>query len=177
MHSVFRYVLPVRPVASANVHIGRVGIRIGLVLRGSLEVVGSGGDPGTVRACAMRAVADTASGVMVRGLGTAAPRITSSAGHVFTQLRHGFPATGAVAFAGRCAVDFGRRRGAAAVTVRGSADYALKVTTDGDAARGALASIGVVVLVAVPIAPGRLVAQDLAQDAASTSISSSSPMP
>ncbi len=177
MHSVFRYVLPVRPVASATVHIGRVGIRIGLALRGSLEVVGQvigpGGDAGALRACAMRAVADTASGVMVRGLGTAAPSITSSAGHVFTQLCHGFPAAGAVAFAGRCTVDFGRRRDAAAVTVRGSADYALEVTTDGDAARGALASIGVVVLVAVPIAPGRLVAQD----AASTSISSSSPMP
>jgi hypothetical protein len=96
---------------------------------------------------------------------------------VFTQLRHGFPAAGAVAFAGRCTVDFGRRRDAAAVTVRGSADYALEVTTDGDTARGALAAIGVVVLVAVPIAPARLVAQDVAQDAASTSISSSSLIP
>jgi hypothetical protein len=36
MHRVYRYVLPTSPVASATVHIGRVGIRIGLALRGLL---------------------------------------------------------------------------------------------------------------------------------------------
>jgi hypothetical protein len=158
MDSIFRYVLPAKPVASATVHIGHVGIRIALVLSGSLDVVGHGADEDSLRACAMQAARDLASGVMVRGLGTAAPCITSPARHVFTQLRRDLPAAGPLAFAGRCEIDFGCRRDGAAATMRGTAAYSLEVATTGETARGELASIGMVVLVAVPIAPARLVA-------------------
>lgn len=170
---VFRYALPATPVAGAAVDIGHLGIRIDLVLTGDLEVVGHAlgatADPAaadTVRACALKALRAVASGVMVRGLGSATPALTSSVGHVFTQRRHDFPATGGVAFAGRCEIDFGQRCELAEVSVRGTAGYSLEVTTNGRAGSatgfvqhdGALASIGMVVLVAVPIAPARLVA-------------------
>ena len=94
---------------------------------------------------------------MVRGLGTATPSITSPMGHAFTQLRYEFPAAGTVAYAGRCEIDFARCRDATAVTVRGVAAYSLTVSTTG-VAHGELASIGLVVLVAVPIRRARLVA-------------------
>ena len=169
MDHVFRYRLPETPVAGAAVDIGHLGIRIELLLTGDLDVVGrateSTMDDEAVRACALKALRGMASGVMVRGLGSATPAITSTAGHVFTQLRHEFPDTG-VSFAGRCEIDFGQRCDSAEVTVRGTAGYSLEVATKGRASSapafvqhdGALASIGVVVLVAVPIAPARLVA-------------------
>ncbi|MPZ84777.1 MAG: hypothetical protein GEV28_32100 [Actinophytocola sp.] len=175
MDRMFRYALPDTPVAGAAVDIGHLGIRIDLVLTGDLDVVGrvtgstvdsaaATGD--AVRACALTALRGMASGVMVRGLGSAAPALTSTAGHVFTQQRHDFPATGGVAFAGRCAIDFGEHCDLAEVSVRGTAGYSLEVTTNGRAGSasgfvqhdGELASIGMVVLVAVPIAPARLVA-------------------
>lgn len=181
----FRYALPATPVACAAVDIGHLGIRIDLVLTGDLDVVGSGdnGDDESdesivdeVRACALKAVRGMASGVMVRGLGSPTPAITSTAGHVFTQLRHDFPAATTVAFAGRCEVDFGRRCDRAEVVVRGATDYSLEVTVLASSGKPVfaepngrnwfvrhdreLASIGMVVLVAVPIAPARLVAAE-----------------
>jgi hypothetical protein len=178
----FRYTLPATPVACAAVDIGQLGIRIDLVLTGDLDVTGisSGSNVDSVRACALKAVRGMASGVMVRGLGSASPAVTSTAGHAFTQLRHEFPATTTVAFAGRCEIDFDRGCDRAEVSVRGATDYSLEVTvlsTVGTSAGeqaagqangrnwfvrhdGALASIGMVVLVAVPIAPARLVAAE-----------------
>lgn len=174
----FRYALPVTPVASAAVDIGHLGIRIDLVLSGELDVTGTSAESTAdlVRPCALKAVRGMASGVMVRGLGSASPAISSTAGHVFTQLRHEFPAATTVAFAGRCEIDFGRRCDRAEVSVRGTTGYSLEVTalsTTGEPVAassngrnwfvrhdGELASIGMVVLVAVPIAPARLVAAE-----------------
>ncbi|GAB3459426.1 hypothetical protein [Actinophytocola sediminis] len=174
----FRYALPSMPVARAAVDIGHLGIRIDLVLTGNLDLVGTG-DLSTmdnVRACALKAVRGLASGVMVRGLGSASPAITSTAGHVFTQLRHDFPAATTVAFAGRCEIDFDRRCDLTLVSVRGTTDYSLAVTALATSGRPVaaqangrnwfvrhdreLASIGMVVLVAVPIAPAGLVAAE-----------------
>lgn len=176
----FRYTLPATPVASAAVDIGQLGIRIDLVLTGDLDVTGSAATGEStveaVRACALKAVRGMARGVMVRGLGSPSPAVTSTAGHVFTQLRHDFPAATTVAFAGRCEVEFGRRCERAEVSVRGTTDYSLEVTvlaTSGKPVAAPadgrnwfvrhdreLASIGMVVLVAVPIAPARLVATE-----------------
>jgi hypothetical protein len=175
----FRYSLPVTPVAGAAVDIGRLTVRIDLVLTGELDLVGSAPEASTedsLRACALRTVRDMSSGVMVRGLGSATPSVTASAGHVFTQLRHAFPGPSTMAFAGDCEVDFGRRYDAAEVTVRGTVGYSLEVTALSTAGKPVaasangrnwfvqhdreLASIGMVVLVAVPIAPARLVAAE-----------------
>lgn len=184
----FRYALPGAPVAGAAVDIGQLGIRIDLVLSGDLDVTGidaaedstrdstEDSTEDSLRACALKAVRGMATGVMVRGLGTATPAITSAAGHVFTQLRHEFPAATTVAFTGRCEIDFGRRCESAELTVRGTAAYALEVTALSTAGRpvvaaangrnwfvqhdGELASIGMVVLKAVPIAPARLTAAE-----------------
>ncbi len=180
----FRYALPATPVARAAVDIGQLGIQIDLVLSGDLDVTGTGsGDESAgespvadVRACAVKALRGMASGVMVRGLGSPSPAITSTAGHVFTQLRHDFPAATTVAFAGRCEIDFNRRCECAEVGVRGTTDYSLEVTVLASSGKPVavpengrnwfvrhdreLASIGMVVLVAVPIAPARLVAAE-----------------
>ncbi|OLF16159.1 hypothetical protein BU204_18605 [Actinophytocola xanthii] len=175
----FRYSLPATPVAGAAVDIGHLAVRIDLVLTGELDLVGTAPEASTeesLRACALRTVRDMSSGVMVRGLGSATPSLRSSAGHVFTQLRHAFPGPATVAFDGECVVDFGRRCGTAEVTVRGTVGYSLEVTalsTAGKPLRASgngrnwfvqhdreLASIGMVVLVAVPIAPARLVAAE-----------------
>jgi hypothetical protein len=178
----FRYALPVGPVARAAVDIGQLGIRIDLVLTGELDVTGTtkGSTVDSLRPCALKAVRGMVSGVMVRGLGSASPAITSTAGHVFTQLRHEFPTPTTVAFAGRCEIDFDRRCGRAEVSVLGTTDYSLEVTVPATAGKAGgkhtatkannrnwfvrhdreLASIGMVVLVAVPIAPARLVAAE-----------------
>jgi len=170
----FRYALPGTPVARAAVDIGHLGVRIDLVLTGDLDVTGTveHSTVDGVRACALKAVRGLASGVMVRGLGSPTPAVSSAAGHVFTQLRHDFPAPTTTAFTGRCEVDFDRSCGPALVRVRGTTGYSLVVTALAGrpvAAHGRnwfvrhdreLASIGMVVLVAVPIAPAGLVAAE-----------------
>jgi hypothetical protein len=160
----FRYALPPTPLASADVEIGYVAVTIELRLSGDLDVLTATAD----RTRALTAVRCVAKGLMIRGLGSPAPSVSASAGHRFTQSHHDFRAPNTVTFAGDCAIDFTHR----AVAVRGAAAYALTVTamptadhapTDDDTESGwflrhekELASIGMVLLVAAPVTPGRL---------------------
>jgi hypothetical protein len=159
--SAFRYALPPGPVAGAAVDIGHVAITIGVLLSGALEV--STAD----RAGALAAVASVAKGLMVRGLGSATPSVSAAAGHRFTQRHHDFRAPDTVVFTGDCEVGFTHRHDGMTVTVKGRLRYSLEVTAQrppsSTAPRGwfrrhekELASIGMVLLVAVPISPTRL---------------------
>lgn len=159
----FRYALPPTPLASAAVEIGHVAVTLELRLAGDLDVLGSADRPH-----ALAALRTVAKGLMIRGLGSPAPGVSASAGHRFTQSHHDFHAPNSVTFAGDCAIDF-THDGA---TIRGAATYALAVTAlptgdrapaDDDTAQGwflrhekELASIGIVLLVAAPVTPGRL---------------------
>ncbi|MGB3438551.1 MAG: hypothetical protein WBA97_07330 [Actinophytocola sp.] len=165
-HVVFRYALPPTPAAGAEVEIGHVAVTVELRLAGDLDVLAAGGPDDRARALA--ALATVAKGLMIRGLGSAAPSVSATAGHVFTQLHHDFRAPNTVTFAGDCAIGFTHH----GVSVRGTASYALAVTAlpTGDRVpaedgteRGwflrhekELASIGIVLLVAAPVTPGRL---------------------
>lgn len=165
-HVAFRYALPPGPVASAAVEIGHVAVTIELRLAGDLDVlVDEGPDDRTRALTALRTVA---KGLMVRGLGSPAPSVSAAAGHEFIQRHHEFRAPNTVTFAGDCVIGYT----GADVAVRGAAAYALAVTAlpvDGrvlpDDDEGGwflrhekeLASIGIVLLVAAPIAPKRLV--------------------
>lgn len=159
----FRYALPPTPLASAAVEISHVAVTVELRLAGDLDVLGS-----TDRTHALAALRTVAKGLMIRGLGSPAPSVSASGGHRFTQRHHDFRAPNTVTFAGDCAIDFTHD----AVTIRGTTDYALAVTAlpagdhtpvEDDTERGwflrhekELASIGMVLLVAAPITPGRL---------------------
>jgi len=165
-HVVFRYALPPAPVAGAAVEIGHVAVTVELRLAGDLDVLAAAGPDDRPRALA--ALRTVAKGLMIRGLGSAAPSVSATAGHVFTQRHHDFRAPNTVTFAGDCAIGFTRQ----GVSVHGAASYALAVTAlpaggrvpvDDGTERGwflrhekELASIGMVLLVAAPITPGGL---------------------
>lgn len=165
-HVPFRYTLPPTPVAGAAVEIGHVAVTVELRLTGDLDVVVDAVLADRTRAGALTAVRTVAKGLMIRGLGSPAPSVSATAGHRFTQRHHDFRTPDTVTFAGDCVIAFTQQ----AVTVRGTATYALTVTaasdhatTDDDTARAwflrhekELASIGMVLLVAAPITPGRL---------------------
>jgi hypothetical protein len=129
-----------------------------------------------VRACTLKALRAMAKGLMVTGAGSYSPSIGSAAGHAFSQSGYRFTEPNTMAFAGSCTINFGQRCDCGTVTVSGEPRYSLEVTAlpaDGRTAESAgsgqagawfvrheqeLASIGVAVLVTVPIAPGQLVA-------------------
>jgi hypothetical protein len=163
----FQYALPSGPVASAAVDIGHVAVTIALLLTGELDVLAGPAAGDTTRAGALAALSAVAKGVMIRGLGSATPSITSSAGHRFTQRHHDFRAPNTVIATGDCAVDFTSRHGGVAVTVSGQVAYSLEVTAERPPSATAphgwfrrhekeLASIGLVLLVAVPVDDGNL---------------------
>lgn len=157
----FRYALPPTPVAGAAVEIGHVAVTVELRLTGDLDVLTA--EPAD-RTRALAALRTVAKGLMIRGLGSPAPSVSASAGHRFTQRHHDFHGPDTVTFAGDCVIGFTHQ----AVTVSGTTTYALTVTaasahTTDDSARTwflrhekELASIGMVLLVAAPITPGRL---------------------
>lgn len=160
--TAFRYMVPESPVAGTTVDIGHVAITIELYLTGELDV-STRGEPTANRSCALKALRSMARGLMVRGLGSHNPNIGSSEGTTFRQRKHDFGAQNEITFAGDCAIGYDRRCGTTDVTVTGTLDYTLAVTaTHTGTTRparhdGQLASIGMVVLVAAPIAPAGLV--------------------
>ncbi|HEV2778579.1 MAG TPA: hypothetical protein VGX25_04190 [Actinophytocola sp.] len=173
----FRYVFPDTPVATASVDIGHVGVGFELFLRGELTVSArvrrSPVDQRAIRACALKALRAMAKGVMVGGIGSYAPTVTAP-GLEFVQSGYRFRAPGTMAFTGTCTIDVARRCDCGTVGVVGAVEYALELTAtparmiDAEPAKERawflrheeeLASIGVVVLVAVPIAPGQLVSR------------------
>src|SRR2546421_4365505 len=172
-----RYSLPSTPVATAAVDIGHVGVQFELFLLGELAISATPRNPRTepraVRACPLKALRTMAKGLMVSGIGSYSPTIGSASGHAFTQVGYRFQAPNTMTFVGGCAIDFTQRCDCGMVSVAGNVRYSLDVTampSDGrplevsepTQARAwflrheeELASIGVVVLVAVPIAPGQ----------------------
>lgn len=177
----FRYTLPATPAAAAGVDIDHVSIKVELYLHGELATTVTtrrpSADPRTVRACTLRALRVTARGLMVSGISSYAPTIVAAAGHRFTQAGYQFRAPNTMAFVGACEIGFVQPSDCGSVQVGGQARYTLDVTATPVGRRGLepapaqpgawflrheqeLASIGVVVLAAVPIAPGRLVASD-----------------
>ncbi|MFC4856154.1 hypothetical protein [Actinophytocola glycyrrhizae] len=163
-HVPLHYALPSTPVAGAAVEIDHVAVTVELRLTGDLDVLAAA--PAD-RGDALAALRTVAKGLMIRGLGSPAPSVSATAGHRFTQRHHDFHTPDTVTFAGDCVIGFTQH----AVTVQGTADYALTVTaasdhaTPGDSARTwflrhekELASIGMVLLVAAPIQPNRLTA-------------------
>lgn len=177
---MFRYILPSTPVATAAVDIGHVGVRIELSGDGELAVTADrrhpAADTRAVRACTLKTLRSMAKGLMVTGLGTYTPAITSGAGHRFTQTGHQFRAPNTMTFAGAWSISFVHACDCGPITVAGEVRYSLNVTAMAlnsrvqDVAEPAhgggwfvrhdeeIASIGAVVLVALPIAPGQLVA-------------------
>jgi hypothetical protein len=175
-----RYALPTTPVATASVDIGHVGVQFELFLTGELAVdvepLRHPADDRAVRACTLKALRAMAKGLMVSGIGSYSPTISSGAGHTFTQVGYRFQAPNTMTFGGTCEIGFSQHCECGTVVVGGEVRYSLDVTampSDGrpvevtEQARAwflrheqELASIGVVVLVAVPIAPGQLVGGD-----------------
>jgi hypothetical protein len=166
-HAAFQYTLPSGPVAGTAVDIGHVAVTIGLLLAGDLEVLTSPAPRDTTYAAALAALGTVAKGVMIRGLGSATPSVSASAGHRFTQRRHDFRAPNTVISAGDCVVDYTTRHDGVTVTVSGQLAYSLEVTAERPPSARApkgwfrrhekeLASIGLVLLVAVPVTPACL---------------------
>lgn len=166
----FLYTLPTGPVAGAAADIGHVAVTIELTLSGELDVVAVAAARDAPRAGALTALRAMAKGLMIRGLGSATPSISATAGHRFTQRRHDFRAPNTITFAGDCRIDFTQRSAGVNVAVTGDVGYSLAVTAAGDRTPTAdttrswfqhhekeLASIGMLVLVAVPIAPAQLI--------------------
>jgi hypothetical protein len=165
-HVAFRYALPPTPLASAAMEIGHVAVTVELRLTGDLDVLTTAGPDDRTRA--LTALRTVAKGLMIRGLGSPTPSVSASAGHRFTQSHHDFRAPNTITFTGDCTIGFTHK----AVTIQGTATYALAVTAlptadrtpiPDDTASGwflhhekELASIGMVLLVAAPITPGRL---------------------
>jgi len=170
--------MPTTPVATAAVDIGHVGVRFELFLSGdlaiSLKPVRPVADDRALRACTLKALRAMAKGLMVSGVGSYSPTISSPAAE-FNQVGYRFQAPNTMTFTGGCSVTFGQRCECGDVGVTGEVRYSLDVTampSDGRQIEAAestqarawfrrheeeLASIGVVVLVAVPIPPGQLV--------------------
>jgi len=183
-YRAFRYTMPSAAVASASVDIGHVGVQFELFLHGGLDITATipraPVDHRAVRACTLKALRAMAKGLMVGGIGSYSPSIASGAGHRFQQNGYTFREPNTMTFAGDCSIDFAQRCECGIVTVTGELSYSLDVTampSDGRMTETAgstqtkawflrheeeLASIGVVVLVAVPIAPGQLVSYDQA---------------
>src|SRR5439155_5658717 len=89
----FRYTLPTKPVATASVDIGHVGVRFELFLHGELDICAArraGADDRAVRACTLKALRAMAKGLMVSGAGSYSPTIGSAAGHTFGQSGYRF---------------------------------------------------------------------------------------
>jgi hypothetical protein len=115
---------------------------------------------------------------MISGVGSYSPTISSTSGHTFSQAGYRFQPPNTMTFLGTCTVDFAQPSDSGTVSVAGEVQYSLDVTAmpaDGrltappEQARSwflrheeELASIGMVVLVAVPIAPGQLLEGDAA---------------
>lgn len=180
--TALRYTLPTTPVATAAVDIGHVGVQFELFLRGDLAITATPRNPLTesraVRACTLKALRAMAKGLMVSGIGSYSPTISSAAGHTFGQVGYRFQAPNTMTFVGNCLISFAQQCDCGTVSVAGEVPYSLDVTampSDGrplemsepTQARAwflrheeELASIGVVVLVAVPIAPGQLVSEE-----------------
>jgi hypothetical protein len=180
VHPGFRYEFPETAVATASADIGHVAVRVEVFLTGELDIgtttPQAAADTGRWRACTLKALRAMTSGLMVTGLGTYAPGIMSGAGLRFTQTGHQFRAPNTMTFAGTCAIGFVHATDCGSITVAGDVRYSLNVTATAsnglaqDVAEPAhgggwfvrhdeeLASIGAVVLVAVPIAPSQLVA-------------------
>lgn len=176
--AALRYTLPTTPVATAAVDIGHVGVQFELFLSGELAISATPlrpvADDHGLRACTLKALRAMVKGLMVSGVGSYSPTISSAAA-VFTQDGHRFQAPNTMTFAGGCSISFGQRCDCGTVSVTGDVRYSLDVTampSDGRPIEVAestqarawfqrheeeLASIGVVVLVAVPIPPGQLV--------------------
>ncbi|TDV46190.1 hypothetical protein CLV71_111148 [Actinophytocola oryzae] len=165
--AAYRYTLPAGPVAGTAVDIGHVTVTIGLLLTGELEVLVASAPAEVSRAAALAAVGAVARGVMIRDLGSATPSVSAAAGHLFTQRHHDFRAPNTVTSTGDCAVDFTHRADAVAVTVSGELTYSLEVTAERPPSARApqgwfrrhekeLASIGLLLLVAVPVVPAHL---------------------
>lgn len=172
----FRYTLPDTPIAAASVDIGHIAVAVSLTLDGDLDVTTTTAVDAAVTEVRTRSLAvlrDVATGVMVGGIGSTTPRVTAGAGHVFTQAGRTFRPPNRVAFTGRCAVGYVRGD----VRVSGEVGYALEVSArpnhaDGSSWDGSpdartwfvrhdheLSAVGVMVLVAVPFAPGPLVSR------------------
>ena len=181
----FRYPLPSTPVATASVDIGHVGVRFELFLHGELDISverRQNADDRALRTCTLKALRAMAKGLMVSGAGSYSPTISSAAAHEFSQVGYRFAEPNTMTFSGSCAINFGQQCDCGTVIVAGDARYSLDVTAlpaDGRAVEpvgsgqaGAwfvrheqeLASIGVVVLVAVPIAPWQLLAASPAEE-------------
>ncbi|SDH80343.1 hypothetical protein SAMN05192558_105125 [Actinokineospora alba] len=172
----FRYTLPDTPIAAAAVDIGHVAVAVSLTLRGDLDVTTTtlpDASVSQVRTRSLAVVRDVATGVMVGGIGSTTARVTSGAGHVFTQAGRTFRPPNRMAFTGKCAVGYMRGE----VRVSGEVGYALEVsalphhedTPPWDGSPDArtwfarhdheLSAVGMMVLVAVPFAPGPLVSR------------------
>ncbi|WP_436500700.1 hypothetical protein [Actinokineospora sp. HUAS TT18] len=168
----FGYALPRTPVAAASVDIGHVAVTVSLRLDGEIQVTAPAEPADDVRTRSLAALRDVATGVMVGGIGSSAPRISTGAGHSFTQNGRMFRPPNIVAFTGICDVHYTRGDS----VVRGRVAYALDVSAlphrepavppwDGSPDARAwfvrhdheLSSVGVMVLKAVPFAPGPLV--------------------
>ncbi|WP_054049638.1 hypothetical protein [Alloactinosynnema sp. L-07] len=168
----FGYVLPRTPVATATVDIGHVAVTVSLRLEGEIHVTTSAEPAAEARTRSLAALRDVATGVMVGGIGSSSPRITAGAGHAFTQNGRMFRPPNIVAFTGVCDVRYTR----VDTEVWGRVGYALDVSAlphrepavppwDGSPDARAwfvrhdheLSAVGVMVLVAVPFAPGPLV--------------------
>jgi hypothetical protein len=173
---VFRYAFPSTPMATASVDIGHVGVGFELFLRDALEVTANvrraATDQRTLRACTLKTLRAMAKGLMVSGIGSYAPAINAP-GLRFSQSGYRFRPPNTMAFAGSCVIDVSRRCECGTVNVAGEVAYSLDLTAmpaDGRLADAEptqentwflrheeeLAAIGVVRLVAVPIAPGQL---------------------
>ncbi|HEU5474582.1 MAG TPA: hypothetical protein VFV67_28380 [Actinophytocola sp.] len=188
-------------MATASADIGHVTVRVDLFLTGELEVATTPrrapAETGALRACTLRALRTMCRGLMVTGLGSYTPAIGSAAGNRFAQTGYQFHAPNTMAFGGRCSISFAQSCECGMVTVTGEVLYSLDVTAlphngrmpedDGPGRQNAwflryeeeLASIGMLVLAGVPIAPGRLVGatgRD-GQRADSTSPENDSPIP
>lgn len=170
--------MPTTPVATAAVDIGHVGVQFELFLTGDLAIsatpVGPAADHRALRACTLKALRAMAKGLMVSGVGSYSPTVSSPAA-TFNQVGYRFQAPNTMTFMGSCVISYGQRCDCGEVSVAGEVRYSLDVTampSDGrplevvesTQARAwfrrheeELASIGVVVLVAVPIPPGQLV--------------------
>jgi hypothetical protein len=181
----FSYRLPDTPVATAAVDIGHVNVQVELFLAGELDITTTRArrmpaETGALRACTLKALRSMCRGLMVTGLGSYTPMIASAAGNRFDQTGYQFRAPNTMAFGGGCAIGFAQSCDCGTVTVAGDVSYSLDVTAmphngrmPDDADQGKqnawflryeeeLASIGMLVLAGVPIAPGRLVERDRA---------------
>jgi hypothetical protein len=180
----FRYRLPDTPVATAAADIGHVNVQVELFLAGELDITTRvrrmPAETSALRACTLKALRSMCRGLMVTGLGSYTPTIASAAGNRFDQTGYQFRAPNTMAFCGGCAIGFAQGCDCGTVMVAGDVSYSLDVTAmphngrmpdDADQGKQSawflryeeeLATIGMLVLAGVPIAPGRLVERDRA---------------